>query len=166
MFHAILPTRQNTGNFTSPGNTALTRSNLAFATKRGRRQSRRGAAVTEFAVVAPVFFLMVVGFLEFGRALMVQQVLINASRVGARQAITTAATTSSVEDLVEDYTAGVAVPSVVIAVSPDPAAANPGDTITVTTSVAFSEVSWMAAPWFLGDTTLTASSKMRKEGFE
>jgi Flp pilus assembly protein TadG len=41
--------------------------------------------VTEFAVVAPVFFLMVVGFLEFGRALMVQQVLINASRVGARQ---------------------------------------------------------------------------------
>jgi Flp pilus assembly protein TadG len=133
---------------------------------RVRRPSRRGAAVTEFAVVAPVFFLMVVGFLEFGRALMVQQVLINASRVGARQAITTSATASNVEDIVEDYTSGVAVNGVVVAVSPDPAAADPGDTITVTTSVAFSNVSWMASPWFLGDTTLTASSQMRKEGFE
>jgi Flp pilus assembly protein TadG len=131
-----------------------------------RRRFRRGAAATEFAVVAPVFFLMVVGFLEFGRALMVQQVLINASRVGARQAITTSATTADVENVVEDYTAGVAVPGVSVVVSPDPAAADPGDAITVTTSVAFSDVSWMASPWFLSGTTLTASSQMRKEGFE
>jgi hypothetical protein len=109
---------------------------------------------------------MVVGFLEFGRAMMVQQVLINASRVGARQAITTSATTGEVENVVEDYTAGVAVPGVSVVVSPDPATADPGDPITVTTSVAFTEVSWMASPWFLGDTTLTASSQMRKEGFE
>jgi Flp pilus assembly protein TadG len=135
-------------------------------TRRIRRRSRRGAAVTEFAVVAPVFFLMVIGFLEFGRALMVQQVLINASRVGARQAITTSATTGEVEEVVQDYAAGVAVPGVSVVVSPDPAAADPGDAITVTTSVAFSDVSWMASPWFLGDTTLTASSQMRKEGFE
>jgi Flp pilus assembly protein TadG len=137
----------------------------AWLSRAGRR-SRRGAAVTEFAVVAPVFFLMVVGFLEFGRALMVQQVLINASRVGARQAITTSATTGEVEDVVQDYAAGVAVSGVSVVVSPDPAAAEPGDAITVTTSVAFSDVSWMAAPWFLGDTTLRASSQMRKEGFE
>ena len=135
-------------------------------TRRVRSQCRRGAAVTEFAVVAPVFFLMVVGFLEFGRALMVQQVLINASRVGARQAITTSATTGDVESVVQDYAAGVAVPGVSVNVSPDPASANPGDTITVTTSVAFSDVSWMASPWFLGGTNLTASSQMRKEGFE
>ena len=131
-----------------------------------RRRSRRGAAATEFAVVAPVFFLMVIGFLEFGRAMMVQQVLINASRVGARQAITTSGTTGEVQTVVQDYTAGVAVPGVSVVVSPDPAAADPGDAITVTTSVAFSDVSWMPAPWFLGDTTLTASSQMRKEGFE
>jgi Flp pilus assembly protein TadG len=135
-------------------------------TRRVRQRSRRGAAATEFAVVAPVFFLMVVGFLEFGRALMVQQVLVNASRVGARQAITTSATTSEVENVVEDYTAGVAVPGVAVVISPDPAAADPGDTITVTTSVAFADVSWMASPWFLSEATLTASSQMRKEGFE
>jgi Flp pilus assembly protein TadG len=114
--------------------------------------------------VAPVFFLMVVGFIEFGRALMVQQVLVNAARVGARQAITTSASTSSVESAVADYAAGVAVPGVDVDVAPDPATATPGTTITVTTSVPFEEVSW-AAPWFLGGTSLSSSSKMRKEGF-
>jgi Flp pilus assembly protein TadG len=130
------------------------------------RDIRRGAAVTEFAIVAPVFFLMVIGFLEFGRALMVQQVLINASRVGARQAITTGATTGEVQSAVEEYTEGVAVPGVDVAISPDPASAAVGTPITVTTSVSFSEVSWMPSPWFLGGKTLTASSRMRKEGFE
>ena len=133
---------------------------------RRNRASRLGVAATEFAIVAPVFFLMVVGFLEFGRALMVQQVLINASRVGARQAITTGATTSEVQSAVEDYTAGVTVAGVDVSVSPNPASAAPGTAITVNTSVDFSDVSWMASPWFLGDKTLTASSQMRKEGFE
>jgi Flp pilus assembly protein TadG len=122
--------------------------------------------VAEFAIVAPVFFLMVVGFLEFGRALMVQQVLINASRVGARQASTTGATLAEVQSAVEDYTEGVAVPAVAVAISPDPGTAAAGTTITVTTSVAFGDVSWMTSPWFLGGKTLTASSQMRKEGFE
>jgi Flp pilus assembly protein TadG len=127
---------------------------------------RRGAAATEFAIVAPVFFLMIIGFLEFGRALMVQQVLINASRVGARQAVTTSATAAAVEAAVEDYASGVAVSGVDVTITPDPGSAAPGTAITVTTSVDFNEVSWMASPWFLGGTTLRASSEMRKEGFE
>ena len=45
-------------------------------------QSRRGVATVEFAIVAPLFFLLVLGCIEFGRALMVQQMLTNASRVG------------------------------------------------------------------------------------
>jgi Flp pilus assembly protein TadG len=131
-----------------------------------RQSERRAAAVAEFAIVAPVFFLLVVGFLEFGRALMVQQVLVNAARVGARQASTTGATLTEVQSAVEDYAAGVAVPGVDVDVSPDPGTAAPGTTITVTTSVVFSEVSWMPSPWLLGDATLRSSSQMRKEGFE
>lgn len=130
-----------------------------------RALGRRGTAVAEFAIVAPVFFLMVIGFIEFGRALMVQQVLINASRVGARMASTTGATTGTVQSAVQSYTTGVAVPGVTVSVSPNPASAAAGSTITVTTTVPFSSVSWMP-PWFLGNKTLTASSQMRKEGFE
>jgi len=127
---------------------------------------RRGVAATEFAIVAPIFLLLVIGILELGRAMMVQQVLINASRVGARQAITLGATSAEVQSAVADYAAGVAVPSVTVSVTPDPAAAKAGDVISVTTSVPFNAVSWLAAPWFLNGKTLTASSEMRKEGFD
>jgi Flp pilus assembly protein TadG len=135
--------------------------------QRGQRFANRcGAAAVEFAIVAPVFFLLVIGMIEIGRALMVQQVLINASRVGARQAVTAGATTSAVQNAVKDYATSVAVPSVSVSVTPDPAAAKSGDTMTVTTSVNYNSVSWLASPWFLGGKTLTASSKMRKEGFD
>jgi len=97
---------------------------------------------------------------------MVEQVLINASRVGARQAITLGATTSEVISEVEEYTANISVPSVTVNVTPDPATAAVGDAITVTASVPFESVSWLPSPWFLGGKTLTASSQMRKEGFE
>ncbi len=147
-------------------NSRRTQRPLRSVLSRNLRKTRLGAAATEFAIVAPIFFLMLIGFLEFGRALMVQQVLINASRVGARQAITTSATTAEVQAAVEDYTEGVAVPGVEVTVSPSPSGAAPGTSITVTTSVDFAEVSWMPAPWFLGGKTLTASSQMRKEGFE
>ena len=133
---------------------------------RGGRLVRRGVAATEFAIVAPVFFLMVIGFIEFGRALMVQQVLINASRVGARMASTTGSTSSGVQTAVQNYTSNVAVPGVTVAVTPNPATATAGTAITVTASVPYSSVSWLASPWFLKGKTLTATSQMRKEGFE
>jgi Flp pilus assembly protein TadG len=144
---------------------------VACRTTRGanrwaHRAIRRGVAATEFAIVAPVFLLMVIGILELGRALMVQQVLINASRVGAREAVTLGATTGSVQTTVEDYTASVAVPGVLVNVTPNPATSVAGDPITVTTSVPFNEVSWLPTPWFLSGKTLTASSQMRREGFE
>jgi Flp pilus assembly protein TadG len=126
---------------------------------------RRGAAVAEFALVAPLFLLMVMGMIELGRALMVQQVLINASRVGARAAITAGATTSDVQQAVRDYAESVAVPGVSVAVSPNPATAASGTMISVDTSVDFNQVSWMASPWFLNGKTLKADSRMRKEGF-
>jgi Flp pilus assembly protein TadG len=126
---------------------------------------RRGAAAVEFAIVAPVFFMLVVGMIEIGRAIMVQQVLINASRVGARQAAMLTSSEDAVIDAVEDYVAGVGMADVSTTVSPDPATAAAGTAITVDTSVSFADVSWLPAPWFMGGKTLTSSSVMRKEGF-
>ena len=125
---------------------------------------RWGASATEFAVVAPVFFLMIIGFIEFGRALMVQQVLVNASRVGAREAITAGGTTSSVTALVKSYAESISVPNTNVAVSPEPTTTVAGQLITVTVSIGYNDISWLPAPWFLGGKTLSASSTMRKEG--
>jgi hypothetical protein len=53
-----------------------------------RRQRRtRGQALAEFALVAPIFFLMLFGIIDFGRYVYYVQVLNNAAREGARYAI-------------------------------------------------------------------------------
>jgi hypothetical protein len=48
---------------------------------------RRGQALTEFALVAPLLFFILLSIIEFGRASYAVQVLDNAAREGARYAI-------------------------------------------------------------------------------
>lgn len=76
---------------------------------RFRRQYRRGAAAVEFAVVAPVFFLMIFGMIELGRMIMVQQILTNASREGARLAVLDGTASSDVKTAVAKYLTGARI---------------------------------------------------------
>jgi len=126
---------------------------------------RRGVAAVEFAIVAPVFFLMVIGIIEIGRAMMVQQVLINAARVGARRAVMLSSDEQSVVDAVTEYAAGVGVSGVEASVSPNPATAAAGQSVTVNVTIGFDQVSWLPAPWIMGGRDLSSTSVMRKEGF-
>jgi Flp pilus assembly protein TadG len=134
-------------------------------TKRPTRRPRRGVAAVEFAIVAPIFFMLIIGIIEIGRAMMVQQVLINASRVGARRAVTLSSNQQAVIDAVVEYSNGVGVSGVEVAVSTNPATALAGQPITVSAEIDFSQVTWLPAPWFMGGKNLTATSVMRKEGF-
>lgn len=129
-------------------------------------QSRRGVATVEFAIIAPTFFLLVLGCIELGRALMVQQILTNASRAGARNAVTLSGTESSAVVAAEDFADGASVGGITVAVSPNPSTASAGEMITVTVTVPYANVTWVPAPWFLNGATLSASSVMRKEGFD
>jgi Flp pilus assembly protein TadG len=119
----------------------------------------------EFAIVAPIFFMLIIGIIEIGRAMMVQQVLINASRVGARRAITLSSTEQAVIDAVTEYSNGVGIDGVIVAVAPNPGTAAAGQAITVDVEIDYDDVTWLPAPWFMGNKQLTASSVMRKEGF-
>ena len=47
----------------------------------------RGQAMAEFALVAPIFFLLMFGLIELGRAVFYTQILDSATRDGARYAI-------------------------------------------------------------------------------
>jgi Flp pilus assembly protein TadG len=109
--------------------------------------------------------MLILGIIEVGRALMVQQVLINSARVGARRAVMLSSTEQEVIDAASEYADGVGVDGVAVTVSPDPETAAAGDAVTVTTSVDFADVSWLPAPWFMGGKVLTSASVMRKEGF-
>ena len=60
--------------------------------KRGPRHKKRtrGQALVEFALVIPVFLLVLCGILDFGFMLYSRMTVINASREGARIAVTAA----------------------------------------------------------------------------
>ncbi len=126
---------------------------------------RRGAATVEFAVVAPLLVLLLFGMIEFGRMIMVQQVLTNASREGARLAALDGSTTEGVKDTVVNYleNAALAVDRDRIVIEPAPESAAKGAPIRVTVSVPFDDVSWLSHAMYLKSVDLQASATMRRE---
>jgi Flp pilus assembly protein TadG len=128
------------------------------------RRKRKGAAVVELAAVSPLFVLLILGMIEYGRLVMVQQILTNAAREGARVGILDNRTASDVTTAANQYLAAANIQTATISVSPDPpsSAAN-GNPVTVTISVPFNQVSWLPSPMFLGGTTMTTTATMRRE---
>ena len=131
---------------------------------RSYRKKRRGAAAVEFAVVAPIFLLLVFGMIEYGRMVMVQQVLTNASREGARIGVLDGSTNEEVLDRVTHYLTSGSIQGANITVTPtNPEDAGFGEPVTVTVDIDFSQVSWLPSPMYLGGTTLSATTVMRRE---
>ncbi len=136
---------------------------------RGRfSSSRRAAAAVEMALVLPLFLAIVFGIVEFGRALMVNQVLVNAAREGARHAVTPGASDTQVLSIVDSYmtAAGITGPTRTIMVNGSAASlttANPDDTISVLVSVPHSQVSFGIIDAISGSRVFAAEVKMRKE---
>jgi Flp pilus assembly protein TadG len=112
-----------------------------------RRSTRLGAEAVEFAFVAPVFFLFVFGLIELGRAVMIQQCLTNAARVGCRHAVlATTQTDDQVKSILQDHLrSAINDPSVVTCdVSPENLfGIAPGSEVTVSVSVNFADLSWL-----------------------
>lgn len=120
------------------------------------RSNRKGVAAVEFAVIAPLFFLLVFGMIEFGRAVMVQQIITNASREGARLAVLDGSTGTEVRTAVVNYMQRAAItitPDRVTVTPTEPSTAAYGEPVTVNVSIPFSQVSWLPTPWFIGSGT-------------
>lgn len=132
---------------------------------RSCRRKRCGAAVVEFALVAPVFFLLVFGMIEFGRMVMVQQIITNASREGARIAVLDGTTAAEVRTTITNYLQNSRIQGATITIDPpEPGTAGYGAPVSVTVQVPFAQVSWLPAPFFIGaETNLSATTVMRRE---
>lgn len=142
-----------------------------------RVSQRRGAAIVEMALMLPVFFMVMLGIVEFGRAFMVGQLITNSAREGARLAVTGSASNAAITQNIKDFLAqsgkinGSDV-SVTITVSPYPGNPAPAgndvsscssrDLISVKVDVPFSKVSFLP-PTYLKTTKLSAQAAMRFE---
>jgi Flp pilus assembly protein TadG len=134
------------------------------AARRAPAATRRwGTAAVEFALIAPLVVMLVLGMIEFSRLMMVEEVLTNAAREGCRQAVLTGSTTGNATSTVDTYLSGAGIAGYTTTVSPDPSTAQAGTAITVRISVPYSQVTWLPSPIFLGSVTLTVNVTMRKE---
>jgi len=124
----------------------------------------RGQALAEFALVAPIFFMLLFGIIEAGRFMFYYEVLNNATREGARYAIVNGAnsrevnpcptgpappgdtgcfdtTGEQVKARVREAAFGVLGPAVTVTpVWHDPANSSRGSTVTVTASYTYSSL--------------------------
>ena len=139
---------------------------MVYSKGRRVRRPRAGAAMVEMALVLPLFILIVVGIIEFGRAFMVQQMVTNASREGARHASLPNTTENEVGALVRDYLATGRIHRDVVTITVTPTNlqdATTGTQVSVRVDVPYSGVAWLPTPWFLGQTTLNSVTVMRHE---
>jgi Flp pilus assembly protein TadG len=130
---------------------------------------RRGAAAVEFALVAPLALLFVLAAIEFGRAMFLQHVAVNAARTACRHGILSTSSTASVQSTASQMLAAVSVTggSTTITVSQeadrDVNSASPGEPIHVTVAIPFAANSWLPSAMYLGSTSLTGQVTMAKE---
>ncbi len=153
---------------------ARTSRSSAFLSGESRR--RRATTAVEFAVVAPIYLLVVLGIIELGRGLMVEMLLFNAARIGARTGTLEGTSTANINTAVTDYlsSVGMSTESVTVDVNDnvkDASTAVAGDEITVVVSISASTVTWIPGMKLVGflsnnsgkDTTLTGQFTLRRE---
>ena len=120
------------------------------------RRLSGGQALVEFALVAPIFFLLLFAMVDFGRYVYYVQVLNNAAREGARFAIVHGANSllrtgppddpsgTAVIGVVRDYAVGVIgredASILLIVPTWDPASNNRGTKVTVEVTYRFHSV--------------------------
>jgi Flp pilus assembly protein TadG len=138
------------------------------------RQSERGTAVVEFALVAPLLFLLVLGVLDFARLLAYYNTLTQIASQGARAAAvdrnpdgTAITSPSSLQDqLVTKYTGAPEVKdSATYHVCITRLPASVGDIVTVQTTFDFDFIPFIGKSIGVLTKTLTASSTERAEVF-
>ena len=125
---------------------------------------KRGAAVVEFAALAPVMILFTFGLIEIGRVSMVRQTITHATREGARVAIRPHATTADVAQRVSDEIASFDLAGTTIETDPGAVElADPGDDIMVRVRVDLSQVSWVPNYFLFSNGEMVVETVMRRE---
>lgn len=129
--------------------------------KRNRRVRRRGATVVEFAIVAPVFFLVLMAMFEFTRLNVLRHTADNAAYEAARVAMVPGATADDARREAARLLGVVGARGASIDIRPGvitPAT----DSVTVSIRVPLDANGWVA-PRFTRGRTLESSSTLRTE---
>jgi Flp pilus assembly protein TadG len=133
--------------------------------------ARHGAAVVEFAVIAPFLTMIALGMIEVTRAIQVKDVLTDAVRSSCRLAILpgsdNAAVTSNINTLLNN--AGIPPDYATITIqvngqTADVKTAVQGDKVAVQLSVPLDKVSWITPLFFTDQSVDSETLTMMRQG--
>lgn len=135
-----------------------------------RRVKRRGAAMVETAVVMPFLLILLLGMIELGRVMMLNQVTTNACREACRRAVIPGMTKAKVEQICNDYLddAGVSEEGRVVKMldsqgnEVDPADVNSHEPVTIQIQLPYKENTWGFTK-IVGLKSLSTEVTMRRE---
>ncbi len=151
--------------------TDLERRDDAVATPDPKRERGRGQALVEFAIILPVFFLVVAGMFDFGLGIYSDLTLVNAAREGARLGVIDPGNTSAIENRVREMAGNLDASKLTVTVACERPSGStftacsspmwlPGDATKVTVDYKYS----VFFPLFFGtEIPLSSESKMRIE---
>lgn len=132
---------------------------------RGNRSRflRRGGAVVETAVAAPILMAMMLGMTEMGSAFMIRQTATNAAREGARVATISGATMTDVENAVSQTMAAGSISD--YTVTSNVASLGDGEEeVWVQVNVTMDRSTFTGSFFGGGEFTINAKASMRVEG--
>jgi len=140
----------------------------------GTNRRRSGQAVVEFALVLPLFMLLLLASVEFGRAYFDLHLLTSAAREGARVGSLPGSLEDDVSDAVDEFLQGVGLSgnwtTVVTVTTPDSipragglAEAEEGDRVAVEVTYDFSVLAGTIIPGFRGVVPMRGRCVFRHE---
>lgn len=133
---------------------------------------RCGATAVEFAVVAPLFFFFIFAIFEFGRTIMVMNLLDEAARRGCRKGIVPGTTTQAIKDEATNFLTLCNISGESVSVVINDGAGNITEAadlpsyseLTVSASVKVNQISWISFWMYPNpDSTLTGTWTLRRE---
>ena len=130
-------------------------------TKEIRRSSRRGAAAVEFALTAPILFMLLFAALEFGRMNMIRETVNNAAYEAARSCIVPGATNAEGVSAANAILQSIGVINSTVQVQP----ATITDTtpsVTATITVPYNSNMWVT-PLYSKDGSATATCTLTRD---
>jgi Flp pilus assembly protein TadG len=139
--------------------------------KSQRVARRSGTAAVEMAFVAPILFALIFGSIDFGRAMMVANLLTNTCREGARLATLPGTAYSDVTTQINSQLTaqGISQTGMTTTVAlngttvTDLSTAKTGDSIKVSLTLPYDNVSYMPTSWFMKGKNLGGQAVMVKQ---
>ncbi len=126
------------------------------------KNCEKGAIAVEFALITPVFIMILLGFIQFGAVMFIQNNMMNVARDTSRRAATGDLSKTQAEAFALNQLVNWNISYTVAVTLPNPADPNAWD-VTASVSAPMADAALFDYLGILAGRTLNASATMRRE---